>query len=278
MSQNGPSKRRSFLKKKENEVEEEILSIVEEGHEQGIIHTEEAEMISNILEFSDKEAHDVMTNRQKIVAVEKTMTIRDALMFALENNYSRYPVYEEDIDTIVGMLHLKDIIKAYLETPDAMVDTITEETMFIHPTYDISKLLKKMQKEKNHMAIVVDEYGQTEGIVALEDIIEEIVGNIFDEHDVEENTVRRLAGESYLVDGFTPISEIEDLLEGVEFPDNDIETLNGFLLFQLGRLPEEKERIEIDYQGYKFVSIKIENRMVKLVKIIKTNNKSENKE
>lgn len=271
MSQSGPSWKKHSSRKKDDKVEEEILSMIEEGHEQGVILEDEAEMISNIFEFADKLARDVMTSRQRIVAIDQNMLIKDALQFSIENKFSRYPVFEEDIDTIIGVLHLKDLIAAYLEEPEEPVSVIAEEAMIIHPTYDISKLLKKMQKEKIHMAVVIDEYGQTEGIVTLEDIIEEIIGNILDEHDEEEKVVKRKAKDGYVVEGLLPLDEAEELLPDIEFPDTEIETLNGFLLCELGRLPEEGETIEIDYQGYRFTPVEISNKMIKLVKITKLN-------
>lgn len=273
MSQSGPSSfKRLFSKKVDEEtVEEEILSMVEEGHEQGVIEENEAEMISNIFEFGDKDARDIMTSRQKIIAVEKTATVEEALKFGLDNNFSRYPVYEDDIDNIIGVVHLKDLISAYLERPDLVVSDIMEEPIFIHPTYNISKLLQKMQSEKIHMSIVVDEYGQTEGLVAMEDIIEEIVGNIFDEHDEEEEEDIKWASDgSYMVSGGASLDELSDVMD-IEFPDEDFETVNGFLLYKLGRLPVEDEEIEIIYQGYKFVPVKICDKMITLVKVEKTN-------
>lgn len=272
MSQSGPGKKKHISKKKDEKVEEEILSMVEEGHEQGVILEEEAEMISNIFEFADKLARDVMTNRQRIVAIDRNMLIQDALLFAVENKFSRYPVFEEDIDNIIGVLHLKDLVAAYLENPSQPVSEIAEEAMMIHPTYDISKLLKKMQQEKIHMAVVIDEYGQTEGIVTMEDIIEEIIGNILDEHDEEEKVFKRKAKDGYVVEGLLPLDEVEELIPELEFPEAEIETLNGFLLCELGRLPEEGEKIEIDYQGYRFRPVEIKDKMIKLVKITKLPN------
>lgn len=277
MSQSGPSSFRKlfFRKVDEEKVEEEILSMVEEGHEQGVIEDNEVEMISNIFEFGDKFAKDIMTSRQKVIAVENTFTLDEALKFVLENNFSRYPVYEEDIDNIVGVIHLKDLVAAYLENPDMCVTEIMEEPIFIHPTYSISKLLQKMQKEKIHMSIVVDEYGQTEGIVAMEDIIEEIVGNIFDEHDEEEeDDIKNTADGSYLVNGSASLDELSDIID-IDFPDEDFETVNGFLLYELGRLPIEGEQIEIIYQGYKFVPVKICDKMITLVRVEKTNEETE---
>lgn len=278
MSQSGPSLKRFFSKKNaEEKVEEEILSMVEEGHEQGIIEETEAEMISNIFEFSDKEAKDIMTSRQKIIAVENTITVDEALRYALENSFSRYPVYEEDIDNVIGVIHLKDLIAAYLKEPEARITEVMDEPIFIHPTFNISKLLQKMQNEKIHMAIIVDEYGQTEGLVAMEDIIEEIVGNIFDEHDDEELQIRRLTDGKLIVKGSAPLNELADEMD-IEFPDEDIETINGFLLYKLGRLPVEHEKTEIEYEGYKFIPIRICDKMITLVKIEKPAEENKDKE
>ncbi len=279
MSQSGPSSLKKLFSKKnaEEKVEEEILSMVEEGHEQGIIEETEAEMISNIFEFSDKEAKDIMTSRQKIMAVESAITVDEALKYALENSFSRYPVYEEDIDNIIGVIHLKDLIAAYLKDPDARITEVMDEPIFIHPTFNISKLLQKMQNEKIHMAIIVDEYGQTEGLVAMEDIIEEIVGNIFDEHDDEELQIRRLADGRLIVKGSASLNELADEMD-IEFPDEDIETINGFLLYKLGRLPVEHEKTEIEYEGYKFIPIRICDKMITLVKIEKSAEEDKDKE
>ena len=272
MSQNGPSSLKKMTAKKalEERVEEEILSMVEEGHEQGVIEETEVEMISNIFEFSDKNAKDIMTSRQKIIAMDNTMSVKQALQFALDNPFSRQPVYEEDIDAIIGVVHLKDLISMYMKAPEAEVTTAIEDPIFIHPTFNISKLLQKMQHEKIHMAIVIDEYGQTEGLVAMEDIIEEIVGNIFDEHDEEsEEVVNQLANGTLMVHGTASLAELEDLLE-IEFPDEDFETLNGFLLYEFGRFLEQDENAEIIYQGYKFTPVKICDKMITLVRIERT--------
>lgn len=278
MSQSGPSSLKKLFGKRINEekVEEEILSMVEEGHEQGLIEESEAEMITNIMELSDKIARDIMTNRQKIIAMENTFTVEEAIRFIVDNNYSRYPVYEEDMDNILGVVHLKDLVEEYIKNPSTNITKVMEEPIFIHPTFNINKLLQKMQSEKIHMSVVVDEYGQTEGIVCMEDIIEEIVGNIFDEHDdVEEESIKEIAEDSYMMNGDASLLDVSDELE-IEFPDEDFETLNGFMLYKLGRLPVENETTEIIYQGYKFTPVKICDKMITLVKVEKI--EEENKE
>ena len=131
-----------FKKKDEDSVEEEILDLVEEGHEQGLIEEDEAEMISNILDLGDKIVRDIMTSRNKIFAVPKDARLSDIIEGCLESGYSRYPVYDDDIDNIIGVLHVKDMTKEYLQDKDKVIEEIAEDAMFIHPTYDISKLLK----------------------------------------------------------------------------------------------------------------------------------------
>lgn len=250
-------------------VEEEILSIVEEGHEQGAIESDEAAFISNVFEFGDKEARDIMTPRQKIVGIESNLDMQETMEFMLQNNYSRYPVYEEDVDNIIGILHMKEAVAAYMKDAKQSVADVVSKPFYIHPTQKISKLLKEMQESKNHLAIVVDEYGQTEGLVALEDIIEVIVGDILDEHDEEENDIMRLAtGNGYIVNGTTNLDELEDLFH-IRFPEEDIDTVNGFMLYEYGRLPEHQEAVQITYQGFLFEAIDYEDRMISKVRVRK---------
>lgn len=156
----------------EEKVEEEIISMVNEGNEQGLIHDDEVEMITNIFEFSEKEVRDVMTPRSDVVGIDKHTTMDETIKIMLENNYSRYPVFDDDLDNIVGILYFKDFVKAYLKDKNQTIEQIMVEPLFVHPTKNISELFKRMQKEKIHMVIVVDEYGQTEGIIAMEDILD----------------------------------------------------------------------------------------------------------
>ena len=257
-------------KKTENVTEEEIVSIVNEGHEQGVIQNQEAELISNVFEFTDKDAKDIMTIRKKVVGVEQSMSIKDALEFILDQNYSRFPLYEEDIDNVIGILHLKDITRAYFKNEDVDLKSIAKEAYFVHEAQDISDMFNMMQKTKQHMAVVVDEYGQTSGIVAMEDIIEVILGNIFDEHDVEEREFVRLQRPNeYIIRGSMRLDHICDEIEDLEFPDEDIDTLNGFMINRIGHLPKEKERYDIVYGGYRFRAIEVRDNMIILVRVIK---------
>ncbi len=274
MAKGGSGSLKSLFNKKSSEdqaeaVEEEILSIIEERQEQGTLHTDEAEMITNVFEFRDKEAKDVMTPRQKMVCMEADMDMQEAIDIMLANHYSRYPVYEEDMDNMIGILHMKDAVAAYMKNPQQRIREVVTEPFFIPPTQKISKLFNQMQAAKNHMAIVVDEYGQTEGVVALEDILEVIVGDILDEHDEEETDIMKMAaGDGYIVKGSTKLEELKERFD-IEFPEEDIDTVNGFMLYEFGRLPEKKERIRIPYKGFLFEALEWEERMITEVRIRK---------
>lgn len=269
----GPGSLKSFFarrnKEDNNDTVEEIRSIIEEGNEQGAIEPDEVEMISNVIEFGDKEARDVMNPRQKIVGIEAETEICDALEIMLQNSYSRYPIYEEDVDNIISVLHIKEAVSAYLNDAHQKVREIGSAPYYIHPTRKIRKLFNEMRDNKIHLAIVVDEYGQTEGLVAMEDLLEVIVGDILDEHDEEEIDIMKAAiGEGYIVKGSTELEELEDLFD-IQFPDEDIDTVNGFILYQLGRLPQEFEKIHIVYQGFSFDALERDDRMIKKVRIRK---------
>ena len=253
----------------ENEYEEEILNIIDEGHKHGAIMEEEAQMISNIFEFGDKEVREIMRFRKKIVGIDVNTPLHEAVSFMLGEIHSRFPVYEEDIDNIVGIIHIREAFTAYFEGKDKTIKELSSEPFYIHGTKEVSDLFKEMQAEKIHMAVVVDEYGQTEGIVCMEDILEIIVGKIMDEYDVEEREIINLANQGeYLVEGLTRLDELEEILS-ISFPDEDIETLNGFLVNRLGRLPVENERITITYKGFDFKSIEVKNHGFKQVQISK---------
>lgn len=258
----------------DNVTEEEIITMVNEGHEQGVILASEAEMITNIFEFGDKEAQDIMTHRKNIIALDGNLTINDALDTIVKESNSRFPVYDKDIDNIIGILHFRDLIKIYADvsmrnhTLNDLKDEMLFEAHFIPETRNINALFKSMQTEKAHMTIVVDEYGQTAGVVTMEDILEEIVGNIMDEHDTEEQLILVEGKDSYIMDGAAMLDDIEDLLD-IEFEDEDFDTLNGFMTSCLGKLPESGEEFEVEYNGYMFKILEVENRMIKKVDVRK---------
>ena len=250
--------------------EEEIISMINEGHEQGVIQASEAEMISNIFELGDKEAQDIMTHRKNIVAIDGTMLLKDAISFILENQYSRYPVYEENLDHIIGILHLKDAMRFYTDESRLNctlkdLKNLMREPSFIPQTKNIDELFREMQAEKLQMVIVVDEYGQTDGLVAMEDILEEIVGNILDEYDEENRfVIEEKSEDEFVIEGKTPLEDLEERF-GISFADEEFETLNGFLISRLDRIPEPDEQFDVDYFGYNFKILAVKNKMIQSV-------------
>ena len=275
---------RLFKKNDEENVEQEILSMVSAGHENGVLETSEAKMINNIFEFVDKEASDICTNRNDIDALDKDTLLVDALNHMLKSSYSRYPVYDENIDHIIGILYLKDTCRVHaknegLNEPISEISGLIRKAMFIPETMNIDDLFKTMQSDKTQMAVVLDEYGQTTGIVTMEDILEEIVGNIMDEYDVEKNSIRKRRGkdEEYIIDGQTSIEEISKNL-GINIEEGEYQTLNGFMISRMDRLPEKNERFCTECDGYIFEILSVENRMVKKVVVKKKNAETNVKE
>ncbi len=251
------------------DVTEEIIHMVNEGHEQGLIQASEAEMISNIFEFGDKEAQDIMTHRNNIVAIDVDTTLREAIALMLEEQNSRYPVYEENIDHIIGILHLKDVMRfqtdaSNQERPLRELGGLMRDPVFIPQTRHIDELFREMQAEKQQMAIVVDEYGQTDGLVAMEDILEEIVGNIMDEYDEVSEHIEEKGQDEYVIEGKTPLEELEERF-GISFEDEEFETLNGFLIARLDKIPEPDEDFNMDYGGFNFKIQSVKNKMIQSV-------------
>lgn len=272
------------LKKEEDKVsEEDIMSMVNEGHEQGVLESSEAQMITNIFTLNDKQARDVMTHRKSIVFIEGGETLDRVVDFLLtEGNNSRYPVYTEDIDHIIGILNMKDALICH-SNPEFSQKAIQEiphlirQAVFIPETRSLDTLFREMQSEKNHMVVVVDEYGQTAGIVSMEDILEEIVGNIMDEYDVEEELISTLSDGSYVVKGMTPLDDIEEVL-GIAFTQEEhdqFDTINGLLIACLDRIPEDGETFSLNLHHCTFQALHVENRFIHTIKITKDDSEEE---
>lgn len=254
--------------------EEEIKSMVNEGHEQGVLLASEAEMINNIFEFGDKEAKDIMTHRKNLIVIDGNLSYNDAVSFIIENSKSRYPVYLDDIDNIIGVLHIKDAFafaqkNEVFRTSIKDIPNLIREVDFVPETLNIHTLFKMMQAKKSHMVIVVDEYGQTSGAVAMEDILEEIVGNIEDEHDEEETLIRKNPDGSYLMNGLASMPEVIELL-GLPVDEDAFETLNGFLVSLLEKIPNDGETAQINMYGYDFNVLKVEDKMIREVLVRKS--------
>lgn len=266
-------------KEYDNVTEEEIVSIVNEGHEQGVFEANEAEMINNIIEFGDKKANDIMTHRKSIIAVDSKWTLAETLDFIVKESYSRFPVYREDIDNIIGILHLKDALRfsKRKENQTKQLEDITElfrEPVFIPETRNLNALFKDMQSEKIHMVVVVDEYGQTAGLVAMEDILEEIVGNILDEYDEEDIMILKQDDGTFIMNGMAELDEVFEVLE-IAIEEEEYDTLNGLLVSKLDRIPNEDENPSVEFAGYRFDVIDVRKKIIQFVKVTKLETKEE---
>ena len=253
--------------------EEEIISMVREGHEQGTILASEAELIHNVFEFDDKEVKDIMTHRKNIVSLDGSMSFIDAIEFIIDTGKSRFPVYENDVDSIIGVLHIKDAF-TFFEKNEVYrssikdIDGLIRPVDFITETVYINDLFKKMQSKKSHLAMVVDEYGQISGLIAMEDILEELVGNIEDEHDEEENYIRKNDDETFIMDGMTEFSDVKEALS-LPVEDDAYETLNGVIISLSDKIPEEGDKTVISAYGYRFSVMSVEDKVIKQVMIKK---------
>lgn len=240
--------------KQENVTEEDVISLVNEGHEDGNILASEAAMIQNIFEFSDTDVKDIMTHRKNIVAIDGEMTLREAISFINDNNMSRYPVYLEELDNIIGILHIKDILTYYDKDIDNVrvkdLSDLLSVAEFVPETHGINTLFAKMQSKKRHMVIVMDEYGQVSGLLSLEDILEEIVGNIEDEHDEDDSSIEIRTDDSFMMDGSTTLEEVEEML-GTKLSE-DYETLNGYLISLLGKIPEDGAAFKLEDDNFTY--------------------------
>lgn len=248
--------------------EEEIKMMIDEGEEKGTIQQEEKEMIHNIFEFNDITVSEVMTHRTDVYAIEIDSEINDIIKELDDYKYSRIPVYEETIDNIKGVLFVKDLLK-YLHGKKAIkIKNIMREAYFVSENKPINELFKNLQKNKMQMAIVVDEYGGTAGIVTMEDLLEEIVGNIFDEYDEIENDYTKIDDNTFLINGSVSINDLKKILK-IDLPEGDYETLSGYLINLLGRLPKDNETPIIETKQVNYKIEKSEDKRIVLVKACK---------
>lgn len=223
--------------------EHEIRALAEVASDEDEIEEEEKELIHSIFEFGDTIVREVMIPRPDIVAVESDKTLRDAQALVLEHGYSRIPVYAEDLDEVIGLIYAKDALKAlYQGTRDMPLSDIVRPAHFVPEQKKVADLLREMQREKFHIAMVTDEYGSVSGLVTLEDLLEELVGEISDEYDREEPEVVEVAEGVYRVDGKVAIDEVNELLD-VELPDEEWDTVGGLMLGLLGSIPTEGEEV-----------------------------------
>ena len=249
----------------ENISEEEIKMMVDVGEENGTIEKGEKEMINNIFEFNDRIVSEIMIPRTQVYALDMELTINEAIdKLNYNTRYSRVPVYDKNIDQVRGIVYLKDMLLTQ-KNKNTKLKNIAREAIFILE----SVYIRELKKNKKQIAIVVDEYGGTAGIITIEDILEEIVGEIYDEYDIEEVKYKKIDNNTFLLDGEMPIYEVERILE-IDLPEGDYDTISGYLLFELNRIPNDKEKgIIIEKKGIIYKIEKIEGNRIKKIKACK---------
>ena len=238
------------LKMKEDDIEEkvskeELRSLVEVGREHGIINEVEKEMIENIIEFDEKVARKIMIPRTKVFLIDKNISVDELFEKKEVEVYSRIPVYEDEADNIVGILFMKDLmIEAYRKGfQNVKLPEIMQEAYFVPETKNVNELFNEMQSEKKHIAILIDEYGGFSGIVTLEDLIEEVMGNISDEFDADDSSIKKLSANKYLINGELSLNDLNDYFH-IELESKHYDTLSGLLIEHMGYIPEDNEDIE----------------------------------
>lgn len=254
----------------EQVTEEEIRMMVDVGKEKGVIEDSEKAMINNVFEFDDRVAAEVMTHRTEVCAVENIDTVDEVLKLAIEEGYSRLPVYREDIDTIIGVVYAKDLLKYVGKRlpADINAEKIMRPPFFVPESVSLSELFRELTGRRIQLAIVVDEYGGTSGLVTIEDLLESIVGNMRDEYDNEEEEFIKTGEDTYVVDGSMLLSDLEELLDA-ELPEGDYDTVGGLLLSNLGHIPAPQEHAEITTAGLKFTIAEVDNLRIAKVLIAK---------
>ncbi len=243
--------------------QEELKTMVDVGEEEGVLEEEEKEMIFNVFEFGDIQVKDVMVQRVDIVALGLDSTYDDVIDIIKEEQFSRIPVYNESIDDIIGIMYVKDLILLNNKDNFKVQDCI-REAYYTFEFKKVTELFKEMKKSRNHMAVVLDEYGGTVGIVTIEDLLEEIVGEIEDEYDELEEEIEVVKEDEYIVDGRIRLDDLSDLI-GVKMESEEFDSIGGFVIGQLGRIPEPKE--EVSYENMRFVVEEIDKNRIKKVRI-----------
>jgi putative hemolysin len=245
---------------------EEIQQLIAEGRETGAVTPGEQELIRNIFEFSQTQVREVMVPRPRIVGLDLARNREEILKVVLDGQYTRYPVFRGEIENVIGFIHAKDLLGRAVQTPDFELESLIRPSFFVPEAKRVNDLLREMQRRHLHMAMVVDEYGSLSGVVTTEDLLEELVGEIEDEHDVgEPQRIQRLKDGGFLVDALIPLNDLEDLL-GVRFAEGQpYDTLAGLILFKLGHFPVAGERVV--WGDYLLTCIKVTPMAIQRVKI-----------
>lgn len=248
---------------------EEIKSLIEVGQEHGVINETEREMIESIFEFDNKVAEEVMTPRTEVFAIDINSPAREVMEELIEESYSRVPVYEEEIDNVIGILNMKDfMIEASKYDPSSVdVRKLLRTPYFVPATKSIDELFKELQATKNHMAILINEYGGFEGIVTIEDLIEEVMGKIHDEYDEGEPDIIRLEKDTYIADGLVSIADVNDYLD-INLESEHSDTIGGFIVGLMGSIPVNGEEKTIEFENLTFKIEEVKEKRIEKVKII----------
>lgn len=255
----------------EEVTEEEIRMMIDVGEENGVLNETEKEMIDGIFEFDNTLAKEIMTPRTNVFTININTPIRELMNEIIEEQYSRIPVYEEETDNIIGILFMKDLFKVMNNEDFAKINIkeILRPAYFVPETKNIDKLFRELQKSKNHIAILIDEYGGFSGIVTIEDLIEEVMGNIFDEYDEDYDTseyIQKIDGTTYMVSGMVSIDEINERLD-LKLPSEHYDTVGGFVVDLIGSIPKEDEEHIVEYENLTFKVEKIDEKRIELIKV-----------
>ena len=258
--------------------EEEIKMMIDQGKEKGTIEEGEKELLNNVFEFNDITVSEIMTHRTDIFAVDKNISQEELLeeISKEEYKYSRIPVYDETIDEIEGILYVKDILKN-INKKTFRIKNIMKEPYFVPKNKMIDELFKEMQKNKTQIAIVLDEYGGTSGLITMEDILEELVGDIYDEYDEIEEEYQKIDDNTYILSGSLPIYDVNKLLN-INIPEGDYDTLSGYLQEEMGRIPEDEENPVIETKDVTYKIEEYEDKRIVKVKVCKNNNEEKPEE
>ena len=255
----------------ETVTEEEIKMLINEGKENGTIEEEETEMINNVFEFNDKVVSEIMIPRTEIYALDMNLSINEVIdELSEDKRYSRIPVYDEKIDEIKGIVYVKDILLSQ-KNRNVKIKNIMKEPYFVPENKLVNELFEDLRKNKKQIAIVVDEYGGTAGMVTMEDILEEIVGEIYDEYDKEQAKYKKIDENTYLIEGNVAIYDVEKIL-GIEIEEGEYDTLAGYLIEQLGKIPKENEKPVVETKDATYKIEKVKERKIIEVKACKNKN------
>lgn len=247
---------------------EEIRSLIEIGEENGAINESERDMIDGIIEFDDTTAKMIMTPRTETFLLDVNENVKDCINMILEENFSRIPIYEEEIDNIIGILHMKDLFASIIEKgiENVKIRDLIKEPCFFIETQNIDELFKKLKEKKAYIAVLIDEYGGFSGIVTMEDIIEEVMGEILDEYD-DNLDIEKIDDENYIVSGLMSLSDLNDYLD-IELESEDADTIAGFFIEKLGEIPTDTKNCEVRFANVKLKLLKLDDKRIDKIHLI----------